>query len=220
MKSVLWVISASIAIGSVAEASDFSLPEHRIRLQLEMTEEGKVKRCAIVEASSQPQSDDAICSAFETYGFVPSGIPFPRKIETSFRWKGDGHLLDRSYQPDDSRLLLRPSNKQPWLATDDYPAEILKGQSSRIEVRYRVVSNGRVEKCRGKEPNANADLTAWTCKILSDRRVFKAVRDHDGNLGYYDSRSVFFWTPSNTRVCDEGDACIEDQSLSPVVGLK
>ncbi len=195
-----------------ASASTLSAPEHKVGLRLVLSADGKIGSCAVATPSDQPGSDRAICDAMVANGFVRSTDPIPSaNVLTTLRWTGDGTRLDRSYQPDDRTLLLRPSDGQPWLAIQDYPDEILAGQPGRIVVDYSVAPSGRVQDCHAKDAKAVPALAEWTCRILTDRRVLPRRLDGRGKPRPYASASLFLWAPTGVQVCDTGDACFRDR---------
>lgn len=211
MKAYLGLLAASAAAS--VSASTLSAPEHKIGLQLVPDIDGKIESCAVAAPSDQPGSDKAICDAMVANGSVKLATPATSsKILTALRWTGDGRQLDRSYQPDDRDLILRPSSSQPWLAIQDYPDEILAGQSRRIEARYLVGPSGRIKECQTRDKRAEPALAEWTCKILMDRRVLPRALDGHGKPTSYSTASVFFWTPTAIRVCDAKDACFRNKN--------
>lgn len=206
----------TVFICSAAAASQYSAPEHKVGLRLHISKSGGVENCTIAQPSDRPDGDEAICRLMSANGRLPvAGLGRPLEIETTMRWKGNSAQLDRSYQPDDVRLVLFPKDRQSWLGFDDYPNELLNGKAQRTDVRYLVNPSGRISDCSDADGPGNSALALWACDILKGRRVRARGVDAQGGPASYYTHSVLFWTSTATRVCDAEDACSRLKSWTP-----
>lgn len=85
---------------------------------------------------------------------------------------GDG-AGDEGYVP--------PRQIRGRLRNSDYPQDLgVAGVGGRVSVRYLVETDGRVTECEITRSSGNAELDATTCRLITERFVFRPSRDGRG----------------------------------------
>lgn len=166
-----------------------------VRFTLDISADGRVTRCSIVESSGSPLLDATTCRTLRARArFTPArdaaGNAVPDTIASSIRWSlpddpatgGAAPVPGPGGGERPHGATRATANLVSYLSADDYPAEaILAEEQGTVRFRLTVGPDGRVSDCAIAESSGSASLDSTTCRILTERARFTPATDAGGN---------------------------------------
>jgi TonB family protein len=160
--------------------------EGSVRFIYEVTPEGRVNACSILQSSGSRGLDEGTCQIVTEQGrFTPArdaqGRAVADRLTATITWQLPDELPSASLVPDLAE----------YITAADYPAEALRqGQQGETEFALILSSEGQPTDCRITRSSGSQLLDDATCRAMVERARFVPARDEHRRpvrSGYFSS---------------------------------
>lgn len=206
--------------GNWANTNDY--PAIALRQQIEGTTgfrvtvgpDGRVADCMIVSSSGSSDLDSATCNNVRRRAlFEPAldvnGVPTTGRYSNRVRWQIPASSYTVSFPSAPSQLSYGWTPVYPV----DYPAIALaEKRQGRVVIELSISSAGAVDGCKIFAGSGHGDLDAQSCKLASERALFRPALDVNGLPTAGRMQTEVKW-----RIPGEAALSVERKPTSPAV---
>lgn len=217
--------------GNWANTNDY--PAIALRQQIEGTTgfrvtvgpDGRVADCMIVSSSGSADLDSATCNNVRRRAlFEPAldanGVPTTGRYSNRVRWQipSSGYMVSFPSAP--SQL------NKGWTPVypADYPAAALaEKRQGRVIIELLISPAGAIDDCKIFAGSGYGDLDAQSCKLASERALFRPALDVNGQPTAGRMQTEVKWRiPGETTLAAEGSpplSVVMPKALMPQQGI-
>lgn len=152
--------------------------EGRVRFELQVGENGRVRGCRILGSSRIPLLDELTCELMtDRARFTPArdaaGVAVPDVVRASVVWQ----LPDAP-----PAVRARPiQNPATYISNQDYPMEALRAEEQgTVSLELDISPEGRAVNCHILGSSGSRRLDVRACQVILIRARFEPARDAEG----------------------------------------